>query len=72
MDAPLERRLPWVMLLGRVGAAVRGRIVCTGEEVSLECDLRFRYRGLNPMVVALGGVIAGGGLLLLLVILRFR
>lgn len=72
MQVPVERRMPWAILLGRVGGAVRGRVSYDGEEVSLECDLRFRYRGINPIAVMMICVLAGGALFAFLAVLRFR
>jgi hypothetical protein len=43
-----------------MGASVRGRIDSCGDEVSVECDLRLRYRGANLLLVAMAGV--GGAL----------
>ena len=72
MEAPVERRLPWGILLGRVGGAFRGRVAYDGEEVSLECDLRFRYRGINPLAVVTLCVLGAGMLFAILVLLRFH
>jgi hypothetical protein len=56
---------PFVVLTGvalaltiNVGASIRCRAEARDDGVSVECDVRLRYRGVNRLVIIAGGALA--------------
>ena len=47
-----------VALVANIGASVNLRSHATADEVTLECDLRLRYRGINRTVLLVAGSLA--------------
>jgi hypothetical protein len=47
-----------VALMINVGASIRWRAEARADGITMECDLRLRYRGPNRAVIIAGGAIA--------------
>ncbi len=47
-----------VALVANIGASINLRSQATADEVTLECDVRVRYRGVNRTVLLVAGTLA--------------